>query len=184
MVCNKLSILRIYLSIIFFIICEYYFQTSQLSLSTKIGIILMCIFILDQIDCLSFLFPCNCRTFNYQKKDKLLDIYTYIYVLIIFSNLFTSNTLILLWVFVLWRLIGVYKFYHTNENTHIHYHFDAINITIFVYFISLYFNITNDMQYSLLLIAGVIFKIIWEQKHHSTPYPNSTICPHCNQSSI
>ncbi len=112
--------------------------------------------LLDLIDCNRFTIN-NCKTHEYQKYDKLADILTYMLILYIYSSKFDKTILKILWTLVLYRLIGVVKFFSTNDNTILHRYFDGVNSTMLV---SCY---TNSLFY---IGVGLLFKIRYEKLHH------------------
>jgi len=103
------------------------------------------------------------KGFNYQKNDKIVDIMSYIIFLIFLKNRFDNKTMTILILSLIWRSIGVIKFYETNDNKYLHYHMD-----IFKEIVLLYALIPN---YNLLgIIAVIIGKGLFEQYHHNTIY--------------
>ena len=113
------------------------------------------IFLFDHLDCLSF--DKECVTYEYQRYDKLADIITYILFLFFYGNIFNKKILKFLWILIIYRLIGVIKFFNNNDNTILHRYFDGVNSTVII---SCF---TNNIIYILL---GLIFKYNWEKIHH------------------
>ena len=112
--------------------------------------------LLDLIDCTRFTFG-NCKTYEYKKHDKIADIITYIIVLYLYGYKYDKLILKLLWALVLYRLVGVIKFFYKNDNTILHKYFDGVNSTMLV---SCY---TSNLFYIGL---GILAKIKFEKLHH------------------
>jgi hypothetical protein len=135
--------------------------------SLPILVILLLVF--DELDCYLSPITVDCRSFSYQKNDKLIDLIVYCVFIIIFSNLFDETTKKILWAFILWRLIGVIIFYETDNVRYLKIFADFINSTIIAYVIYQSFGLSRNTYY-LLIILGVIIKIIYEIIHHSKQY--------------
>ena len=93
-------------------------------------------FLLDSLDCYVFrvLFdPSHRPTYDYQRFDKVADLYAYLLILALFSGplaLAHPHALVALWAFFAWRSIGVYRFFNLNDNAILKLHFDALNSTL------------------------------------------------------
>jgi len=139
-------ILRLFCTLLFF---SYYKNLNclQLFFST---------ILLDFIDCTRFTFG-NCETYEYKRYDKIVDIITYMIILYLYGSKFDKTILKILWGLVLYRAIGVIKFFNTNDNTILHRYFDGINSTMLI---SCY---TTNLFY---IGIGLLFKIHYEKWHH------------------
>jgi len=109
------------------------------------------------------------KTHEYQRYDKLADIITYIIAISLYHNLFDSNTLMLLIILIVWRSIGVWKYFYKNDNNILITHFDGINIVMIVYYLSTV-NAVVKNNYSLSIVGGLIFKYLFEIFHHRRIY--------------
>ena len=161
----KPFIFRIIFSTITFIIFQFY----NIDLLTLI----ITIFALDFLDgdvykLISWDFKFT-RTHQYQRYDKLADLITYIAVLLLYSNLFSTNTFLLLILLTLWRGIGVYKYFYNNNNNLLVKYFDAVNIVMIIYYLSTVNNVIAN-NYNIFIILGIIFKYLFEIYHHIRIY--------------
>lgn len=143
-------ILRGLCTLIFF---SYFKKLSclQLFLST---------ILLDFIDCTRFTFG-NCDTYEYKKYDKIADVLTYMLILYLYGYKFDNTILKIIWTLVVYRLIGVVKFFNEDDISILHRYFDGVNSTILV---SCY---TNSLFY---VGVGLLFKIQFEKWHHKKKY--------------
>lgn len=128
---------------------------------------------LDLLDCnrvIVFLTKNNyCKTFQYQKLDKLTDLIAYVYALSLFYYLFDTRTIVLLILFILWRAIGVFQFQIHNHNGFIHLYPDFVNSTILIYYLSTKNRVVYDYYY-LFVLLGMWFKAGWEKVQHNKAY--------------
>ena len=103
------------------------------------------------------------KGFEYQKNDKIVDILSYIIFLIFLKNRFDKKTMTILIISLIWRYIGVIRFYETNNNKYLHYHMDIFKEIVLLY--------TLIPNYNLLGIVSIIIgKSLFEQYHHKTKY--------------
>jgi hypothetical protein len=102
-------------------------------------------------------------TFEYQKYDKIVDLLSYIIFLAFFKNRFDIKTFNILIISLIWRTIGVIKFYETNDNKYLHYHMDVFKEIVFLYLLIPEYN-------PLEVILIIIGKWIFEKYHHNKKY--------------
>ena len=133
---------------------------------TNLPLLVGLLFVFDLLDCglLSF-FPSDCGTFEYQKTDKIIDLFIYILFFVLFKNLFDDFTKNILIGFILFRSIGVIKFYTTGNTIYLKLFPDFINSTLVAYVIYQYFSL-SEHSYYVLIIIGMIIKILFEIKIH------------------
>ena len=162
-------IIRLVITIII-LLCTNYWKTNYL--------FLFCLLIiLDQIDCfISMALESNsiydfttkrCKSYDYQRNDKLGDLITYILVIIL--NEFTNENKFILTILTCWRAIGVYKFYNYNDNTILYNYPDTINSTILVAYLADKFPIIKE-NYYISILVGMLFKYKFERFHHKIKY--------------
>ena len=78
-------------------------------------------------------------------------------ILYLYGSKFDKKILKILWGLVIYRVIGVIKFFNTNDNTILHKYFDGINSTMLI---SCY---TTNLFY---IGIGILIKIQFEKWHH------------------
>jgi len=127
-----------------------------------IGSLLVLFILSDSIDC--GLVQCKPTSRDYIIRDKLNDIFMYILAIFLFYSLFDLFTLRLLISLVIWRSIGILRYLKDNNKINFIYFFDGINVTIFVYFLSL---LSSDIRssYNFYLFIGLFSKIFFEKIH-------------------
>lgn len=108
-------------------------------------------------------------TFEYQKYDKVVDSLTYSFILLLYRHLFDETTYILLWIALLYRSIGVYLFYHTQEIKYLHYYPDIFKEIMLLGFISEHFKFFKN-YYPGFFILAVLIKVQFEKLLHSKKY--------------
>ena len=166
--------LRILATIIVFISLKIY-NSSLLS-------VLFALFLLDFLDCSGYniLFasseykclrkykndPDNKKEYvDYQKKDKVIDLFAYLLVFILFHNLMGENVHIFYIILFLWRSVGVLKYYKTEDTKNLKIFFDGINGLLVLNVLSIYYDFVKN-NFNLLLIPMMLLKIIFENLHH------------------
>lgn len=161
---HTLHILRILLTLI--ILPVFYYQKCM-----NVFILVLLLWILDVLDCNSLLQSDSsyCKTYEYQKNDKVIDLLSYIYAVLLFNYLFDDQTIVLLILFICWRGIGVYNYYFNNNNGYIYYYPDFINITMLIYFLSTQSKIIKH-NYYIVLFIGMCLKIGFERIYHIYTY--------------
>ena len=149
-------IMRILITFIFFAISD-----SNRSLLYFIGALV----ILDVLDCSIWKIVINydCKTHIYQKYDKIIDSISYVLFIIFLKYRFDNKTLLILITALIWRTIGVIKFYLTNENKYLHFYPDVFKEIVLVYALVPNYNI-------LSIIPVIIMKFAYEQFHHRNKY--------------
>ena len=128
-------------------------------------------FVLDELDC-NFLKPFishNCKTHEYQKYDKIADLITYLYIYILCFNKLKKQDKILMLTLILYRLIGVYKFFKINNNKILHIYIDAINTFLLIVYLTKKMSI-NNFEYIILNFISILFKKEFEKYHHNKVY--------------
>ena len=132
-------------------------------------VLLILLVILDLLDCIKKINGSYCHSHNYQRMDKLSDLISYTYAILVFAYMFDTRTLGLFVVFILWRAIGVYKYQTINDNTILYTYPDFINSTMFVFYLST-INTTVYDNYYIFIALGMLFKILYERIHHKNSY--------------
>lgn len=135
-------------------------------------LLVLVIIILDTSDCgIWNLFnnSYNCKSFEYQKYDKIFDVATYIIFIIIFNKLFTSIELYILSCAIIWRAIGVAGFYYTNNNAYLMIFPDLVKELILIKYVRSKFEL-NIIQSGILISSVVFLKVIYEMTHHHSSY--------------
>jgi hypothetical protein len=105
------------------------------------------------------------QTHEYQKMDKITDIVSYIIFLLInpgIPDIYMYTYL----SFLLWRIIGVYRFYFNGNTDELQLFFDGINSAILVQSL-LQYKKTDKTTIIILLIISSISKIFYERYHHN-----------------
>ena len=153
-----LSFLRILFTFIGLLLCRYY--------KLPLYVIFVILLLGDSIDCFGGkISDYNyCKTHEYQKIDKIIDIVSYILFLIIIPDI-PKIYLYAYISFLLWRTIGVYRFYFNGNTDELHYFFDGINSTLLVQSLLQYKKIDTNAIVVLLVISS-ISKIFYERYHH------------------
>jgi len=100
------------------------------------------------------------KTFNYQIKDKITDVLSYLYAYTLFS--LDVNVL----YFTLYRLIGVILFYLTKSSIWLIVFFDFVK----EYMVYTYFFENNYMYLVPCIFIKIIFECIWHLKVNTQSY--------------
>jgi hypothetical protein len=114
------------------------------------------------------------KSIEYQKNDKIVDVLTYMLILILYSHLFSKKTYILMWIALIYRSIGVYFFYHSHNNKYIHYYPDLIKELMLLDFLCHKLPVFKN-YYSVFVIIILFVKIQYEKFHHRNKYNNKII---------
>jgi len=127
-----------------------------LSGNSIIGTVFL-LLLLDTSDCLSLFFKHKCSTnWNYQKYDKIIDLFHYFIAIFILSinGKIKKEFLFILIVFYLWRCIGVILFIRYKDVRFLIPFFDFIKelLVIYVFF-------KNNIY---VYIIGIVLKIMFE----------------------
>lgn len=136
---------------------------------TSLPLLVAFLILSDTLDCGLYPGFINYKTYTYQKNDKIIDLLMYVFFIALFNNLFDMFTKKLLCILILFRIIGVIKFYSTGENKYLKYFPDFINSTLIAYAIYVHFSLTNNTYYIMIMI-GMVIKIIFEIQHHDMTY--------------
>jgi len=132
--------------------------------------VVVAILVLDELDCNLYLVePVNCKTFEYQKNDKLADLLTYVLVLALFWTRFDAPTQVLLCALLAFRAFGAFKFWASNDNAYLHTYVDGVSMTILVAYLATRFAWVRR-HYAASLLAGLAAKAVYERIHHSRRY--------------
>jgi hypothetical protein len=111
----------------------------------------------------------NYLNYEYQSWDKIIDLFTYLVVIILAKPFYSNYIFNLLIIFLIWRGIGVIKFNIYNDIYFLSTYLDAVNvIMVIAYLSSIYPSIKNNQV--LLLIIGIMMKSVYEKKHHKINY--------------
>lgn len=139
---------------------------------TSLPLLVIILFLFDVLDCGLSPIPIDSKTYQYQKKDKVMDILMYAFFVTLFHDLFDAMTLKLLVGFIVIRAIGVFKFYSTGNTKYLKYFPDFINSTMIAYTIYVQFSLSRSTYY-IMIIIGMIIKIFFEFKFHDRVYIRS-----------
>ena len=166
--------LRIFATIVVFISLKVY-NSSLLS-------VLIALFFLDFLDCTgynTFLakdeYKCLRKYKNdpkhqkeytdYQKKDKIIDLFAYILVFTLFHNLMGENVNHLYIILFLWRSIGVLRYIKAQDTSNLKIFFDGVNGLLVLSILSSHYDFVKS-NFNLLLVPTMLLKIIFENVHH------------------
>lgn len=166
--------LRIITTTIILILFKFY-NTNLLS-------VLLALFLLDFLDCSTItnkLFYPDYKCLrkyksdsvhkkeyeDYQKKDKIIDLFAYFLALVLFHNLLDNKVILIYIVLFLWRTIGVIKYVRTNNPKYLKIFFDGINGLLALAVFSSHFNIIKN-NFDIALIPVMFSKIIFENIYH------------------
>lgn len=163
---SKMFILRCVLTFLFL----SWIRISSLSVVGKLIGIFSVISILDYADCNSWTTSWNqdqtmCRTDFYHSQDKKYDIFIYSFVLVLFSDLFSSGTLSLLWGLLIWRSIGTTQFLETKNRLDLVIYFDGFNAALLVEILSHLVPWVSS-HYAPTMVLALGLKIVFEYWHH------------------
>jgi hypothetical protein len=117
-------------------------------------------FVLDEID--GRLEP-HTNTHDYQRYDKLADWITYALLLLGFAHVYDTTTLALLVAALLWRAIGVWKYFCTDDRGLFRTYADFFNGIMGAHVASLY---TSPSLYPYWTTLGILVKLAFERHHH------------------
>jgi hypothetical protein len=106
------------------------------------------------------------KTVDYHRYDKIADIISYVIFLLMYRHMIDGRIIQLLWAFVVYRLIGVIKFYNEYDTKYLKLFPDFINSTLVIYAMSKYIDINTDV----FIPIGCIYKILFEQRMHNQQY--------------
>jgi hypothetical protein len=137
--------------------------------------IVISLFFVDYLDCdfwVIFYKKNNCNVHNseYQIKDKMIDLITYYYFILLFNNYFDKYTNNILIVLLIWRTIGVYNFIRNHNKKYLLFFFDGLNGIIFLFLLSTYYPYIK-INYNKFIIIVLLLKILFEVIVH-----NNVIC--------
>ena len=106
------------------------------------------------------------KTYEYQSKDKIIDWMTYFVIIILLKPFYPKYVYYILWIFLAWRFIGLYKFILSGETGTLKIFFDAVNSTMVVYYLSTLIPLVHN-NICLFIIIGLLVKVLFEYKIHS-----------------
>lgn len=154
--------------------------TTTLQSVDKLLISLIVYTIIDYLDCV--IFPTAdittnrkaCRSAEYQKTDKLVDLLCYITTYYLFRNIFDDLTKLILLIIIMWRGIGVLLFYNTNDTEYLKIFYDGINTTLLAFVLKRKFKIPRQNYIHILIVLNFV-KIIYERYHRRNNYISSEL---------
>lgn len=156
-------VLRLVVTLVLFAVTTKVTKVTPLLCIGAIGSLL----VLDSIDCglykIIITNSYDCKTHSYQKYDKIVDLASYIVFLVYFKNQFDSVTMNILIGLLVWRAIGVVKFYYTNQNKHLHNYMDAFKEIALLAVLMPNYNIVH-------VCIVVFLKQLYEKYHHTQIY--------------
>jgi hypothetical protein len=113
---------------------------------------------------------CSDQNVEYQIADKIMDIITYIAIILLFGKqLGGHNNSVLLWGLVVWRIIGVIQFTRTQDKKYLKIFFDGINAAFIVIYASTIIPYVND-HFTICMVVGLLCKIVFEMIHHKSKF--------------
>lgn len=129
------------------------------------------LFILDFVDCDFYrlydkTIKCSKRDTPYQISDKILDLYAYLLFIILFYKKMDKLNLILFICFFIYRAIGVYQFYKTEDRKFIKIFFDGLNGLLVLLELSNRYSVIKN-NYTLMVGLMILIKILFERIHHA-----------------
>lgn len=133
---------------------------------------ILSLFLLDYLDCgiYNIFKKYKCKrgeedVTNYQVRDKILDLISYVLFVFLFYKEFDEKTLNILIILIIWRAIGVIKFSKSKNRGDLKLFFDGINGVLILYLLSTKFDLVKN-NYNVLLVFTILIKILFEQYHH------------------
>lgn len=156
--------LRLYTTLILLPLFKFY--------NTPLVYPILSLFLLDYLDCgfyNTFIAKYKCQknedNINYQVNDKILDLTTYFFFMLLFWDKFDSKNKTIILILLIWRTIGVVKFSETKNKKYLKVFFDGINGILILYLLSNYSSLIKN-NYNILLPFVILLKIIFEIHHH------------------
>lgn len=125
-------------------------------------------FLTDPLDgSLNIIKNISFTSYEYQSWDKILDFFTYLVIIFLIKPFYSKYIFNILIILLLWRGIGVFKFYNSNNIKDLWLHMDAINNTLVILYLSSIFpNIKQNLE--VYIIIGILFKAYYERFIHHT----------------
>lgn len=134
------------------------------------GLLILSIIILDILDCNRFFNNISeCKTFEYQSRDKWIDLFTYMYAIALFHQFYDLVLLQLLYVAIIIRYLGVFLFTLRNNSRFLQLFPDLINGLLISQWLWKTMS-GNPETFWPFIISGILFKILYEQWHHKRQY--------------
>jgi hypothetical protein len=129
------------------------------------------LFILDLVDCDFYRLydktvKCSKKDTPYQISDKILDLYAYLLFIILFYKKMDKLNLTLFICFFIYRAIGVYQFYKTEDREYIKIFFDGMNGLLVLLELSNRYSVIKN-NYTLMIGIMILIKILFERIHHT-----------------
>ena len=160
---NKPQLLRIALTTVTLVLLKYFQSNDSLVLP------ITSLFLLDTVDCdiyrLFYTYKCGKKDLDYQKSDKIIDLYAYTLFIVLFYKQFDNYNLFLYIYFLLSRAVGVYMFYKTENKTYLKVFYDGVNAFLILFELSKHVNLIKT-HYNFFLLMTVCFKILFEIIFH------------------
>lgn len=152
MMCNNGMKIRLLCTLIYlYIVSMLYIPDRHKYIIIIVGLVL-----LDSVDNRVDK-KCDTKTFEYQSKDKIVDIVSYIFLLPVLKNVSAF-----LYFLILYRIIGVFLFIYTKKSYWLIVFFDFIKEYLF--FLAL---VNKDqMLPEFPLLPVVLLKVGFEYYHH------------------
>jgi hypothetical protein len=161
---NKPQLLRVALTTVTLVLLKYFQSNTSLVLP------IASLFLLDTVDCGLYrlfdkTYKCGKKDLDYQKRDKIIDLYAYTIFIILFYNQFDNHNLFLYFYFLLSRVVGVYMFYKTDNKNYLKLFYDGVNAFLILFELSKHVNLIKT-NYKFFLLMTVCFKILFEIVFH------------------
>jgi len=160
------QIFRIVLTTVTLILLKYFQSNTSLVLP------IASLFLLDTVDCdvyrlFNTTYKCGKKDLDYQKSDKIIDLYAYTLFIMIFYDQFDKHNLFLYFYFLLSRAVGVYMFYKTENKNYLKLFYDGVNAFLILFELSKHVILVKT-HYKFFLFITVCFKILFEIVFYKT----------------
>lgn len=151
------------------IMTTYILAIAKIYNLESVGILILIIFFTDGLDGSLYGYKTHSHTFEYQRYDKIIDLATYFAIWILFNHLFDTCTQWFILAAMMYRLVGVSKFYHSNDNQYLVYYPDLVNVIIITFYLSKRYHWPQKYYYHTIIILSVL-KILYEKMIHDRNY--------------
>lgn len=102
---------------------------------------------------------------DYQKKDKIIDLFAYLLVFALFHNLMGESVNYLYIILFFWRSFGVLRYVKTQDTSNLKIFFDGINGLLALSVLANHYDFVKN-NFNLLLVPTMLLKIIFENVYH------------------
>lgn len=109
---------------------------------------------------------CSKEDTPYQVNDKIIDLYAYFVFILLFYNKLDRLNLVYFILFFIYRVIGVYYFYKTENRNYLKGFFDGMNGLLVLFELSNRFDVIKK-NYTILVVMMIAIKILFETVHHN-----------------